>query len=81
MIGREDIRAVIEETQELHGGDDAKALRSLGIDPRAVEEEARYIAALLGRRRVPYAAAVAAAFQAGTEVGFRLAKRQGAESS
>lgn len=81
MIGRDDINAVIEESMKLHGGDDAAALRSLGIEPRGVEQEARYIASVMGRKRVPYAAAVAAAFQSGIEVGFRLAKRQAAESS
>lgn len=81
MLGRRDIHAVIEESRELHGGDDVKALRELGVDPRAVEGEARYIAAIFRRRRVPYDAAIAAAFQAGTEVGFRLALRRERESS
>jgi hypothetical protein len=81
MIGRDDIRAVIEESQELHEGDDAAALRSLGINPRAVEDEARYIASVLAQRRVPYVAAVAAGFHSGLEVGFRLAQRRGRESS
>jgi hypothetical protein len=81
VIGRDDINAVIAESMELHAGDDVAALRSLGINPRGVEQEARYIAAVFEKRRVPYGAAVASAFASGIEIGFRLAKRQGAESS
>jgi hypothetical protein len=81
MIGRDELRAVIEESAASHRGDDAAALRSLGISPRAVSDEANFIAAVFERRRVPYAAAVAASFHSGLEVGFRLAQRQAAESS
>lgn len=81
MIGRDDINAVIAESMELHRGDDVAALRSLGINPRGVEQEARYIATVFERRRIPYAAAVSSAFASGIEIGFRLAQRRDAESS
>lgn len=80
MIRRADIRAAIEELQATAGDDDEAALRRLGFDPRGVELEARAIAAMMRKRRVPYDAAVAAAFNAAIELGFVLAQRHRGES-
>lgn len=75
MIGRAEIRAAIDDLSRAEGGDDEGQLRALGFDPRGVQQEARAIAVMLRRRRVPYEQAVAAAFNAAIELGFVLARR------
>jgi hypothetical protein len=77
MIGRRQIRDTIRESVNLRGVDDEVAMRSLGIDPDAIADEAIELATRLDDAGLRPRAGMAVAFTAGVELGFRLAERHG----